>query len=149
MSYVRFYLSFSSMIRPTIWLPLCHSTKIIAPRNRYDIHQSLLNVSFRWCKNWELDIRPTKSEQLAIGNSLIPSLTPSRPKTQPKIRQFKDILQLKTWTALPTMTLGCYFIWQDPWRLFAQTVFFPCVKLLSGDTSSTLFKHSLSSCEAT
>ncbi len=41
----------------------------IAPRNRHDILQNSLNSSSSWSKDWELDLNPTKSEHLPIGNS--------------------------------------------------------------------------------
>ncbi len=43
--------------------------KLIAPLSRHDIHQSSLNISASWSRDWELDLNPTKSEHLPIGNS--------------------------------------------------------------------------------
>ncbi len=42
--------------------------KLIAPRNRNDTLQNSLNSSASWPKDWELDLDPTKSEHLPIGN---------------------------------------------------------------------------------
>ncbi len=41
--------------------------KLIALRNRHGILQNFLNVSASWSKDWELDLNPTKSDQLPIG----------------------------------------------------------------------------------
>ncbi len=59
--------------------------KLIASRNRDDVLQNPLNISVSWSKDWELDLNPTKSEHLPIGNSPPPisSLTPSCPITHP------------------------------------------------------------------
>ncbi len=46
------------------------NVKFIAPpRDRHDILQNPLNSSASWSKDWELDLNPTKSEHLPIGNS--------------------------------------------------------------------------------
>ncbi len=43
--------------------------KLIAPRNRHDILQNSLNISAIWSRDWKLNLNPTKSEHLPIGNS--------------------------------------------------------------------------------
>ncbi len=71
--------------------------KLIAPRNYHDILQNSLNISARWSRDWELDLNPTKSEHLPIGNSphFVTYTLPShyQPSTQaiPKVTTTKDL----------------------------------------------------------
>ncbi len=70
--------------------------KLIAPRNRHDILQSPLNVSATWPKDWELDLNPTKSEQVSIADSphfvtyTLPSYNPPNTQTIPTVTTTKD-----------------------------------------------------------
>ncbi len=70
--------------------------KLIAPRNRHGILQNFLNIRAGWSKDWKLDLIPTKSEHLPIGNSPISSLTPSRPITHPTPRLYQQSPPSKT-----------------------------------------------------
>ncbi len=45
-----------------------NDVKRIAPRNRHDILHNYLNVSASWSRGRELDLNPTKSEHLPIGD---------------------------------------------------------------------------------
>ncbi len=71
--------------------------KLIALRNRHDILQNSLNINASWSKDWELDLNPTKSEHLSIGNSLlfvtytIPSHSPLNTQTIPNVSTTKDL----------------------------------------------------------
>ncbi len=71
--------------------------KLIAPRNRHDILQNSLNSSASWSKDWELDLNPTKSEHLPIGNSrhfvtyTLPSHITPNPQTLPTVSTTKDL----------------------------------------------------------
>ncbi len=71
--------------------------KLIAPRNCHDILQNSLNSSASWSKDWELDLNPTKSELLPIGNSPHFVTYTSRPITHPTPRPYQQSPQPKTW----------------------------------------------------
>ncbi len=53
--------------------------KLTALQNRHGILQNSLNVSASWSKVWELELNPTKSEHLPIGNSPFRHLHPPVP----------------------------------------------------------------------
>ncbi len=71
--------------------------KLIALRNRHDILQHFLSISSSWSNDWELDLNPTKSENLPIGNSphFVTYTLPSHnsPNTQiiPTVSTIKDL----------------------------------------------------------
>ncbi len=71
--------------------------KLFATRNRHDIVQNSLNISARWSRDWELDLNPTKSEHLPIGNSphfvtyTLPSHNPPNTQTIPRFAPTKDL----------------------------------------------------------
>ncbi len=66
-------------------------------RNRHDILQNSLNSSTSWSKDWELDLNPTKSEHLPIGNSshfvtyTLPFHNPPNTQTLPTVSTTKDL----------------------------------------------------------
>ncbi len=74
-----------------------NDVKRIAPRNRHDILQNSLNSSASWSKDWELDLNPTKSEHLPIGNSshfvtyTLPSTKTPNAQTLPTVSTTKDL----------------------------------------------------------
>ncbi len=57
-----------------------NGVKLLTSLNRHEILQGSLNVGASWPKDWELDLNPTKSEHLPIGNSHHFSFTPFRPQ---------------------------------------------------------------------
>ncbi len=71
--------------------------KLIVPRNHHDILQNSLNSSASWSKDWELELNPTKSEHLPIGNSsrfviyTLPSSNPPNTQTLPTVSTTKDL----------------------------------------------------------
>ncbi len=70
--------------------------KRISPRNRHGILHNSLNISAGWSRDWELDLNPTKSEHLPIGNSphfvtyTLPSHNPPNTQTIPTVTTTKD-----------------------------------------------------------
>ncbi len=66
-------------------------------KGRHDIPQNSLNSSASWSKDWELDLDPTKSEHLPIGNSphfvtyTLTSHNPPNTQTLPTVSTTKDL----------------------------------------------------------
>ncbi len=66
-------------------------------KDRHDILQNSLTSSASWSKDWELDLNPTKSEHLSIGNSshfvtyTLPSSNPHNTQTIPSVSITKDL----------------------------------------------------------
>ncbi len=66
-------------------------------RNRHDILQKALNISASWSTDWKLDIYPTKSDHLPIGNSphfvtyILPSHNPPNAQTISTVTTTKDL----------------------------------------------------------
>ncbi len=92
-------------------LPYADDVKLFAPHNHHD---TLQNSSTSWCKDWELDLNPTKSKHLPIGNSPVSPLTPSRPVTHPTPRPYQQSPPPKTWelfkapdSVLKVISSGC------------------------------------------
>ncbi len=157
------------MTYPTI----CHQTapcslyaddvKLIAPRNRHDILQNSLNKSASWSKDWELDLNPTKSEHLPIGNSsnfvtyTLPSSNPPNNQTLPTVSTTKDLgIVLNTRlssednvVSAANKARGMLFYLKRAFAALTPVFFSPCTKPLSDHTWNMLSRQPIPSYAAT
>ncbi len=129
--------------------------KRIAPRNRHDILQSSLNVSANWSKDWELDLNPTKSKHLPIGNSprfvtyILPPQNPPKTQTIPKVSTTKGLgIVLNTRLSTENNVVSAankarrmLFYLKRSFATLTPSIFLPLYNFSSGHIFIMLFKH--------
>ncbi len=129
--------------------------KLIAPRNCHNILQNFLNISASWPKNWELDLNPTKSEHLPVDNSphfvtyTLPSHSPPNTQNISTVSTAEDlviVLNIRLNAEDNVVSAAnkgrrMLFYLKRSFTALTPSIFFPCIKPLSGHILNMQYKR--------